>query len=135
MAINSRLYPPIVPDAMSAVLREKDLFIYFSLSSYNALKKKKNVQVSITHQKSNSSALNNDYSSGIMLINTIEKNLDIQGEYNYFIKISPDKFRDGKLGLNQFYKIQLRFTSIAASNIDVSAATEDWLEDNLDYFS
>jgi hypothetical protein len=41
----------------------------------------------------------------------------------------------GAFELNQFYKVQLRFTSKLASNPPVNGKIATWLEENINYFS
>ena len=115
MAVTTGLYPPIVMDTAPAFVRTESCKVYFSLSMYNSVTDIKNVQVSLVNQKTNASALKTSlYPSGIKLTN-LQYDPDKKGDYNYYIQIDPARdLEDGIFGLNQFYKVQLRFTSISA---------------------
>ena len=157
MAISliNNLYPPIVPDAMPAFIRTQTCRIYFSFPIYNSKNDIKSIQLSLINQKTNTSALRSDlYPSGIKIIDSKliksiadEENPDILWkDYDYFIeintddligKINSDNSITREFGLNQFYKVQLRFTSIIASNPDKQngQVSAKWLYDNAGYFS
>ena len=136
MAITSNLYPPICPDTIPAFIRTKSCKIYFSLSMYNSAADIKNVQISLVNQRTNASALKTStYPSGIKIAN-LYYDPDVRGDYNYYVQINPSDLVEGSFGLNQFYKVQLRFTSKAASNPPSSGtALAKWLYDNMQYFS
>lgn len=133
------LYPPIVPDSMPAFIRTGSCRIYFSLSSYNQAADIKNVQISLVRQKTNQSAFNQTkYPSGIK-ITSLTLDDTKQDNYNYYVQISSDDVENGSFELDQFYKVQLRFTSIQASDLDPpfeeDAGIDSWLIENIDYFS
>ena len=137
MAITSNLYPPIVPDSSPAFIRTKSCKIYFSLSMYNSAADIKNVQISLVNQRTNASALKTSiYPSGIKIAN-LYYDPDVRGDYNYYVQINPSDLTEGVFGLNQFYKVQLRFTSKSASDPPSNgpAALAKWLYDNMQYFS
>ena len=60
----------------------------------------------------------------------------MQNDYKYWVQINPSDLAEGAFGLNQFYKVQLRFTSNSASN-PPSNGTQlaSWLYNNMQYFS
>lgn len=136
MALMSNLYPPICPDTIPAFIRTKSCKIYFSLSMYNSAADIKNVQISLVNQRTNASALKTStYPSGIKIAN-LYYDPDMRGDYNYYVQIDPSDLTEGSFGLNQFYKVQLRFTSKFASNPPSDgAALAKWLYDNMQYFS
>ena len=114
MSITSNLYPPICPDTCPAFIRTESCKIYFSLSMYNSAADIKNVQISLINQRTNASALKTStYPSGIKIAN-LYYDPDVRGDYNYYVQINPSDLAEGSFGLNQFYKVQLRFTSISA---------------------
>ena len=55
--IGNNLYPPIVDTYMPAFIRTTACRIYFSLSIYNSIEEIKNVQIVISNQNTNLSAL------------------------------------------------------------------------------
>ena len=141
MAITANIYPPLVQDVLPAFIRTKACKIYFSLSAYNSAADIKNVQVSLINQKTNVSALRSDfYPSGIKITNMIYDS-NAKGQYNYYIQINPSDLMKNSFGLNefqlnQFYKVQLRFTSINASDPPSEGRQlATWLFDNMQYFS
>ncbi len=136
MAITTGLYPPILPDSSPAFVRTTTCRIYFSLSMYNSAENIKNVQVSVINQRTNASALKTDlYPSGIKLTDMFYDSSGT-GDYNYYIQINPSDLINGAFELNQFYKVQMRFTSTSAQN-PPSSGTElaTWLYNNMQYFS
>ena len=72
----------------------------------------KNVQISLINQRTNASAFKTSlYPSGIKIASIIH-DPNARGDYNYYVQINPSDLAEGSFGLNQFYKVQLRFTSI-----------------------
>lgn len=136
MAITTNLYPPIVQDTQAAFVRTKSCKIYFSLSVYNSETDIKNVQISLVNQKTNASAFKtSSYPSGIKIA-TMVYDSDARGDYNYYVQINPSDLAEGAFGLNQFYKVQLRFTSVSASTPPSNGkALATWLYNNMQYFS
>ena len=144
MAVTTGLYPPIVMDTCPAFVRTSVCRIYFSLSMYNSATDIKNVQISLVNQRTNASAFKTDlYPSGIKLAN-LQYDPDKKSDYNYYVQINPKDLgeKDNAFGLNQFYKVQLRFTSISASqlppenrSLQNGAGLAKWLYNNMKYFS
>lgn len=129
------LYPPIMMDTIPAFIRTETCKIYFSLSSYNSATTIKNVQISLVNQKTNASAFKTDlYPSGIK-ITVLKYDQTIKDNYNYYIEIPSSDLINEEFGLNQFYKVQLRFTSIEAENPPANQGIDTWLSNNMDYFS
>lgn len=131
MPINNNLYPPIVQSALPAFLNTEPCRIYFSLSVYNSEKDIKNVQVSLIKQKTNTTALIEP--SGI-LITELKKDESIKNEYKYYVQINPNELIEQEFEINEFYKVQLRFTSVLAEEAP-SLGIAAWLYNNLAYFS
>ena len=66
--LTSNLYPPIVPDACPAFIRNGICRIYFSLSPYNSINEIKSIHISVVNQKTNASILNLErYPAGIKI--------------------------------------------------------------------
>ena len=136
----SNLYPPIVPDAMPAFLRKNSCRIYFSLPSYNSFKDITNVQISLINQKTNAYALRSDtYPAGIKIANIQIDNENKYGDYGYFVEIFPSdlskELEEQEFGLNQFYKVQLRFTSKECPETSPNKVDAAWLYKYRPYFS
>lgn len=136
MAITTNLYPPIVQDTYPAFIRKSPCRFFFSLSSYNTAADIKNVQISLINQRNNASAFRTDlYPTGIKIV-PIQYDSSAVGDYKYYIQIFPSDLVEGEFGLNQFYKIQLRFTSTAAPNEPLDGkALATWLYENRPFFS
>ena len=136
MAIISNLYPPLVYDTLPSFIRTKTCRIYFSLSNYNSATDIKNVQISLINQKTNQSAFNStNYPSGIKIASMIYDST-VQDNYNYYIEIPVSDLTEGVFGLNEFYKVQLRFTSTSAPNPpSTGKGLATWLYDNMRFFS
>ena len=88
MAVNNNLYPGVIDTCMPAFLvSDKICKVYFSLSDYNSETDIKNVQVTVTHQKMNNTALSSTkYPSQIMLT-TLKKDTNRPGDDKYYIEI------------------------------------------------
>lgn len=167
---NSNLYPPVVDTYMPAFLIDGDnelkkiCKVYFSISSFNSRSEIKNAQVTLTNQNTNVSALSTTkYPCGIKL-SPIYEDVTKTTEDRYYIEIEPSdlepeydydekkgKYTTSKFNINQYYKVQIRFTSVEAPDIDVgmppldydsendkykdAQSIDSWLTANLDKFS
>ena len=145
MAVTTNLYPPIVETYMPAFLvgsedTEKNICrIYFSLSMFNSLNQIKNVQVSLRNQSTNLSALNPKlYPSEIMITNILE-DVNVNTANKYYIEIKPSDIINNNFIIDQYYKVQLRFTNTDASEVPFQEgepqAIDTWLSENLLNFS
>ena len=140
MAFNivNNLYPPIFQQSYApAFIYTGKSKVYFSISMYNNLSdiRQDLVQVSVQRQKTNQSALSrNKYPNGILIT---ALHIDPNKETNpYYIEINSSDIENG-FNLNEYYKVQIRFTSIEASQINqkISNGIEVWLSQNLEFFS
>lgn len=133
--IGNNLYPPILATYMPAFVRTTACKIYFSLSIYNSIEDIQNVQVIISNQNTNLSALvSTKYPAGIK-ITTLQKDDNVTGDNKYFITINPEDLQSGIFELNQFYKVQLRFTGTGASILTDEKKIAAWLVNNQKFFS
>lgn len=133
--IGNNLYPPICSSFMPAFIRTTACRIYFSLSAYNKAEDIKNVQIVISNQNTNLSALMpNLYPAGIKIA-ILQRDESREGDDKYFVTINPEDLQSGVFELNQYYKVQLRFTGIGATNLDNSNQIAKWLIDNQKFFS
>lgn len=98
------LYPPQVNTFMPAFVNTQDAYIYFSLSPYNEATEIKRVHVSVTNQLTNENALIDP--SGILITNLL---LNKKTGMSYIV-IPYSSIKNG-WGINQFYKVQIRFDS------------------------
>ena len=136
--VTNNLYPPIMPNVIPGFIRTSAVKIYFSISEYNSVKDIANVQITLTDIKTNSSALNTSlYPSGIKLTE-LKYDSTIKDDYCYYIVIEPADLKTTTgFGLNQYYKLQMRFTSTQAEFISLSTpqSISTWLYDNMMFFS
>ena len=128
------LYPPVIDTYQPAQIKGSALRIYFSISDYNVYSEMKNfAQITISDQESNLSVLDKTkYPTQIML-----KTIGIDNTRTvdkYYIDINTT---DGIFSIDKFYKVQIRFTSTEAANVNLTTpqAIDAWLSENLDYFS
>ena len=129
------LFPPIVESKMPAFLKNTPCKVYFSLSSYNNISQIANCHVRVSYQNNNNSALKTSlYPSNIKICNLSIDNT-IQGDAKYYITISPSDLQQNIFDISQYYKIQIRFTSIEATIINNGIGIDNWLANNLQYFS
>ena len=98
------LYPPQVNTFMPAFVNTQDAYIYFSLSPYNDTSEIKRVHVSVTNQLTNENALIDP--SGILITDLL---LNKKTGMSYIV-IPYLSIKNG-WGINQFYKVQIRFDS------------------------
>ena len=136
MATNNNLFPPLVPDAQPAFLKTSGCKFYFALSNYNNKEDIKNVQISLVDQKTNQSAFDpSEHPTGIKIATLSSEEEDlIKDDYKYSVSISPTDV--GGFNNNQFYIVQLRFTSNEASDLPQNGkAIDSWLFNNKEYFS
>ena len=136
MSIATNLYPPLIADSQAAFIRTNTCKIYFSLSVYNAISDIANVQISLINQKTNASALKAaTYPSGIKIAK-LKEDSSIQNNYKYYVEIIPTDLEKEEFELNQFYKVQLRFTSTSAPAAPSSGTNlANWLSTNMTNFS
>ena len=143
MASSSNLYPPLVDTyAPSFLINSTNINknicrIYFSLSLYNDITQIKNAQIIVRYQTNNLSALDSTkYPCEIKLANVEEDNTRTTSD-KYYIEISPEDIEGHSFKINQYYKVQIRFTSVNASNVSLSIpqAIDSWLTTNLAHFS
>lgn len=137
--ISNNLYPPIFNQAyMPAFVRTNGCKVYFSISIYNSLAEINTdvVQVVVQNQKTNQSMLNpNLYPSGVK-ITTLNVDNERQGDDKYYIQIFPKDMDGQNFNLNEYYKVQVRFTSIdAPAPPSTGIGLDRWLGANLAAFS
>lgn len=116
--------------------------LHFSLSPYNTLSEIANAQVTIRSQLTNKSVLHKvKYPSEIML-KAIQTDLSRDTRDKYYIEIKPEDLEGNNFTIDEYYKVQIRFTSTFAEDpgIDLTdpgaiQPIDSWLTRNLRYFS
>ena len=142
MAVNINLYPPIVDTYVPAFLvdsgTEKDICrIYFTLSQFNTMGDIANVQITVRSQYTNLSVLNKiKYPSEIMLT-SIQEDITRNSDDRYYIEINKTDIQGGQFEINQYYKVQMRFTHVDAAEVSLTTpqAIDGWLAANINQFS
>ena len=142
MAVNINLFPPMVESYMPAFLigssdsQKNTCKVYFSISLYNNLSDIKNAQVTVTNQNTNLSVLNKEKYPCEIMLTQIKTDLTRVSDDKYYIEIKTDDIEEG-FQINQYYKIQIRFTSVEATNVslNIPQAIDSWLAANLSNFS
>ena len=136
MSIATNLYPPVIADSQAAFVRTNICKIYFSLSAYNSIDNIANVQISLINQKTNASALKATIYPSEIKIAELKEDSSIQNDYKYYVEISKTDLENNEFELNQFYKVQLRFTSTLAASLPNSGTNlANWLSTNIANFS
>lgn len=138
-SIENSLFPPIFKQSyVPAFIYTDKCRIYFSLSVYNTvadLHADYPIQIIVQNQLTNQYALDSSkYPSGIMLapLNVDETR---QQDDKYYIEINSSDIQNG-FNLNQYYKVQIRFTAAAASTPpSTGIGIDGWLAANMNYFS
>ena len=128
------LYPPQMPTYQDAFLATETCRIYFSLSIYNSFNEiNKNAQVTVSNQQTNKSVLSGTkYPNEIKLCEV--KRDAARASDQYYIEIFPADLENG-FEINQYYKVQIRFTSSTAPEPPSDAGIDKWLVDNKELFS
>lgn len=128
------LYPPQMPTYQDAFLATETCRVYFSLSIYNSFNEiNKNAQVTVSNQQTNKSVLaQTKYPNEIKLCEV--KRDAARASDQYYIEISPEDIQNG-FEINQYYKVQIRFTSSTAPEPPSDAGIDKWLVDNKELFS
>ena len=140
MAININLYPPIVDTYAPAFLvdsgTDKDICrIYFTLSKFNTMADIANIQVTVRSQYTNLSVLDKSkYPSEIMITN-VQEDTSKTSDDRYYIELNKTDIQGGKFEINQYYKVQMRFTHKDAPAAPNNQALDAWLAANIDLFS
>lgn len=133
--IGNNLYPPIVDTYMPAFVRTMACKVYFSLSIYNKAEDIKNVQVIVSNQNTNRSVLNSELYPAEVKITNLQLDTSINGDNKYFITINPEDLDGGIFELNQYYKVQIRFTGNGAAPLTDTKKISAWLVNNQKFFS
>ena len=142
MAVNINLYPPVLETYMPAFLvgsgnvQKNICRVYFSISLYNSLSDIKNAQVTVANQNTNLSVLNKSKYPCEIMLTDIKTDLTRTSDDKYYIEIKPSDIEEG-FQINQYYKVQIRFTAAGAANVDLTPpqAIDSWLAANLSNFS
>ena len=136
--IVSNLYPPIMLNVTPSFIRTANCRVYFSVSQYNSVENIENVQISLTNIKTNASVLKQSlYPAGIKLAK-LWYDPNVEGDFCYYVIIKASDLTTNEFLLNQYYKVQMRFTSTDAEYIDITDTPQSiskWLADNIDFFS
>jgi hypothetical protein len=125
MAVNINLFPPVVESYMPAFLigssdsQKNTCKVYFSISLYNNLSDIKNAQVTVTNQNTNLSVLNKEKYPCEIMLTQIKTDLTRVSDDKYYIEIKTDDIEEG-FQINQYYKVQIRFTSVEATNVSLN---------------
>ena len=142
MAVNINLFPPVMETYMPAFLvgssdiQKNICRVYFSISLYNSLNDIKNAQVTVANQNTNLSVLDKSKYPCEIMLTDIKTDLTRVSDDKYYIEIKSDDI-DGGFLINQYYKVQIRFTAAGASNVslDTPQKIDSWLAANLSNFS
>ena len=140
MATNINLYPPIVETYIPAFLigsdTDKDICrVYFTLSMFNTTAEIANVQVSVRNQYTNLSVLNKTKYPSEIMIAAPQEDATRMSDDRYYIEIKKTDIQGGDFEINQYYKVQLRFTHKDAPSAPTDGKLDGWLAANINYFS
>ena len=142
MAININLYPPIVDTYVPAFLTDsgtdKDICrIYFTLSQFNTMEDIENVQVTVRSQYTNLSVLNKSKYPSEVMLTSIQEDTSRTSDDRYYIELNKTDIQGGQFEINQYYKVQMRFTHIDAADVSLATpqAIDGWLAANINLFS
>ena len=126
MAVNNNLFPPIVSTYMPAFLigsgniLKDTCRVYFSLSNFNSKADIKNVQVTVSNQNTNLSMLNPSKYPCEIMITTLQEDITRETIDRYYIDIKKEDMVNETFEINQYYKVQIRFTGKNATDVSLS---------------
>lgn len=135
----NNIYPPIVsPFSPNFVIgSERGCRIYFSISAYNSIGEYKDLQITVTRQSDNITALNNEsYPSQIMIMpaSAIQKDPERASADKYYISIQNSDIEGGfQTGI--VYKVQIRFSSDQSNLYAIPQKLDAYLSKHLSSFS
>ena len=144
MAVVNNLYPPVVDTFMPAFLinsnveSKNNCRVYFSLSLFNTTAEIKNCQVTVRNQKTNLSALNPDKYPSEVMITDLKTDINRKTDDRYYIELTPSDMVNNNFIIDQYYKVQIRFTDMEAEDPPISVDSQpidEWLADNMKHFS
>lgn len=135
------LYPPTIASSLPAFLASSnELIVPISFSRFNNYTDISSVHVSIVEKNTGKNAVNsNDNSKGHYRMAGIILNVPIlestvNGKTQYFIKIYKEDIKGQKWTIGQFYKIQVRLSSLDYSP-GGTYGQQAWMNVNASYFS
>lgn len=145
MAATNALYPALIETYMPAFLidsgdEEKDICkVYFSISQYNSIGDIANAQVSVRNQNTNLSVLNKAQYPCEVMVTNIYTDETVTTDYKYYVKIRKTDMENNNFKIDEYYKVQIRFTDTQASPLPQGMTPpqriDSWLVSNLDHFS
>lgn len=116
--------------------------VYFSLSMFNSISEIANAQVTVRSQLTNRTVLHKTKYPCEVMLKAIQTDTTRTTDDKYYIEIRPEDLEGLNFIVDQYYKVQIRFTSTDAedSGIDLTdpdavQAIDSWLSRNLQYFS
>lgn len=143
MAATNALYPALIETYMPAFLidsgdTEKDICkVYFSISQYNSFSRIANAQVSVRNQNTNLSVLNRSQYPCEVMVTNIYIDDTVTTDAKYYVKIRKTDMENNNFRVDEYYKVQIRFTDIDAEPVSMTPpqSIDSWLVNNLDHFS
>ena len=121
MAATNALYPALIETYMPAFLidsgdEEKDICkVYFSISQYNSFSRIANAQVSVRNQNTNLSVLNKSQYPCEVMVTNIYIDDTVATDAKYYVKIRKTDMENNNFRVDEYYKVQIRFTDVDAS--------------------
>jgi len=116
--------------------------VYFSLSIFNSLSEITNAQVTVRSQLTNLSVLHKEKYPCEIMLKQVKTDTSRTTNDKYYIEIKPEDLENCNFIVDQYYKVQIRFTSIDAEDPgidledpDAVQAIDAWLTRNLSKFS
>lgn len=147
-SIENNLYPPIVDTYAPSFIYDDingGFKVYFRLSQFNSIQELHTnnlgevdlIQVTIQNQNDNYSIFDqSQYPNGIKFVTCDFNNDDGSGLKYIYFPLSDFINNSFSFELNTYYKIQIRFTGKDASDpTNGQSVSNDWIADNLSYFS
>ena len=99
--------------------------VYFALSPYNSISEIMNAQVTVRSQSNNRTALHPDKYPCEVMLKSIYIDDNRFTDDKYYIEIKPEDLKGCNFTIDQYYKVQIRFTSIDAEDPGINLSDPD----------
>ena len=126
------LYPPILDTMQPAFINTGECKVYFNINSLNTIDQynDKLVQIKVTDNRTGKNVLREDlYPNAIKFVSLQEENSQ------YFIAFTANDLNFKSFPIDNYYKVQIRFTAREVSIEGADPINSQWFVDNVANFS
>lgn len=137
---NATLYPPIVGSWVSSFEYNTNVNIPIDLSGYNSLSEINGVQLSISYQDTNTSAIDiNEWDAQIVVLQDLSDITNIiktDANGKYYITVNKTYLKSDIWQIDRYYKLQIRFMDAETPDFEERTGSDTaWITNNIEHFS